>query len=136
MIERVLGHLAAHGIDEAVLSLGYRPDAFINAYPDGVIAGVRTTYAVEPAPLDTAGAIRFAAAARGHRRAVRGRQRRRAHRRRLAALVEFHRRRGAEATIYLTPVEDPSVFGVVPTDEEGRVRPSSRSRPATRRRPT
>ena len=35
MIERVLGHLAAHGIDEAVLSLGYRPDAFINAYPDG-----------------------------------------------------------------------------------------------------
>ena len=28
MVERVLGHLASHGIDEAVLSLGYRPDAF------------------------------------------------------------------------------------------------------------
>ena len=36
MIERVLGHLAAHGIDDAVLSLGYRPDAFINAYPEWV----------------------------------------------------------------------------------------------------
>ena len=33
MIERVLGHLAAHGIDEAVLSLGYLPDAFLDAYP-------------------------------------------------------------------------------------------------------
>ena len=61
MVERVLGHLASHGIDEAVLSLGYRPDAFTDAYPDGVIAGVRSTYAVEPSPLDTAGAIRFAA---------------------------------------------------------------------------
>ena len=61
MVERVLGHLASHGIDEAVLSLGYRPDAFSDAYPDGVIAGVRSTYAVEPTPLDTAGAIRFAA---------------------------------------------------------------------------
>ena len=61
MIERVIGHLADHGIEEAVLSLGYRPDAFMNAYPDGTIAGVRLTYAVEPEPLDTAGAIRFAA---------------------------------------------------------------------------
>ena len=50
MVERVLGHLASHGIDEAVLSLGYRPDAFSGAYPDGVIAGVRSTYAVEPSP--------------------------------------------------------------------------------------
>ena len=61
MIERVLGHLASHGIDDAVLSLGYRPDAFINAYPDGTVAGIRISYAVEPTPLDTAGAIRFAA---------------------------------------------------------------------------
>ena len=61
MIERVLGHLAAHGIDEAVLSLGYLPDAFMEAYPDGRAAGIALTYAVEPEPLDTAGAVRFAA---------------------------------------------------------------------------
>src|SRR5687767_4469661 len=65
MIERVLEHLAAHGVHEAVLSLGYRPDAFSSAYPDGVCAGVRLHYAVEPEPLDTAGAIRFAADAGG-----------------------------------------------------------------------
>ena len=35
MIERVLGHLASHGVDEAVLSLGYLPDAFTEAYPEG-----------------------------------------------------------------------------------------------------
>ena len=36
-------------------------------------------------------------------------------------LVAFHRDRGAEATVALTPVADPSAFGVVPTDDEGRV---------------
>lgn len=39
----------------------------------------------------------------------------------LGALVVWHKERGAEATIYLTPVEDPSAFGVVPTDADGRV---------------
>ena len=121
MIERVLGQLARCGIDEAVLSLGYLPDAFVRAYPAGVAAGVRLSYAVEPEPLDTAGAIRFAA--------------RCAHvddtfvvvngdvltDMDLDALVAFHRARGAEGTISLHAVEDPSAFGVVPTDDEGRV---------------
>ncbi len=76
MIERVLGHLASHGVEDAVLSLGYLPDAFMEAYPEGRVAGMGLTYAVEPEPLDTAGAVRFAAIVRGHRRDVRGRQRR------------------------------------------------------------
>ncbi len=61
MIEHVVGQLAGHGVDDVVLSLGYRPDGFRHAYPDGRCAGVRLHYAVEPEPLDTAGAIRFAA---------------------------------------------------------------------------
>ena len=61
MLEWVVGRLARHGVDEAVLSLGYRPDAFQAAYPEATCAGVRLRYAVEPEPLDTAGAIRFAA---------------------------------------------------------------------------
>ena len=121
MIERVLERLAAHGIDEAVLSLGYKPDAFIDAYPDGRCAGVALRYAVEDEPLDTAGAIRFAALESGLAETfvvvngdvitdldVTG-------------LVRFHRQCRAEATIALTPVEDPSRFGVVPTDKSGRV---------------
>jgi mannose-1-phosphate guanylyltransferase len=42
MIERVLGQLASHGIDEAVLSLGYLPDAFIEAYPEGRVSPPRS----------------------------------------------------------------------------------------------
>ena len=61
MIERVVEHLARHGVTEAVLALGYRPDAFQATYPDGRCAGVSLHYAIEPEPRDTAGAIRFAA---------------------------------------------------------------------------
>jgi mannose-1-phosphate guanylyltransferase len=121
MIERVMGHLADHGIDDAVLSLGYRPDAFINAYPGGSIGGVHVSYAVEPTPLDTAGAIGFAARHVGVDETfvvVNGDVLTDSD---MSALIEFHRLRGAEATISLTPVDDPSAFGVVPTDEQGRV---------------
>jgi len=121
MIERVLAHLASHGVDEVVLSLGYLPDAFIEAYPEGRAAGVRLTYAVEPEPLDTAGAVRFAATTAGIDETflvVNGDVLTDMD---LTALVEFHRARGAEGTIALHPVADPSAFGVVPTDTEGRV---------------
>ena len=121
MLERVLGHLARHGVDEAVLSLGYLPDAFLEAYPDGQAAGVQLTYAVEPQPLDTAGAIRFAAASAGIDDTfvvVNGDVLTDLD---LTGLVAFHRRVGAQGTIALHPVPDPSAFGVVPTDADGRV---------------
>jgi mannose-1-phosphate guanylyltransferase len=121
MIERVLEHLARHGIDEAALSLGYRPDAFIDAYSDGICVGVILSYAVEDVPLDTAGAIRFAALHAGLDETflvVNGDVLTELD---VTALVAFHRDRGAEATVALTPVEDPSPFGVVATDENGRV---------------
>jgi mannose-1-phosphate guanylyltransferase len=121
MIERVLGHLASHGVDEAVLSLGYLPDTFMEAYPEGRAAGVRLTYAVEPEPLDTAGAVRFAATFAGMDETfvvVNGDILTDLD---LTALLAFHRDRGAEGTIALHPVADPSAFGVVPTDADGRV---------------
>jgi NDP-sugar pyrophosphorylase family protein len=121
MIERVLGHLGRHGIDEAVLSLGYLPDAFVQAYPHARVAGVGLSYAVEPEPLDTAGAIRFAATAAGVHDTfvvVNGDVLTDLD---VSALVAFHRERRAEATIALHPVADPSAFGVVPTDLGGRV---------------
>lgn len=121
MIERVLGHLAAFGVDDVVLSMGYRPDAFLAAFPDDRCAGLRLTYAVEPELLDTAGAIRFAATEAGVDETflvVNGDVLTDWD---LGLLTAFHRDRRAEATIALTPVDDPSAFGVVPTDPEGRV---------------
>jgi mannose-1-phosphate guanylyltransferase len=121
MIERVVEHLAGHGITEVVLALGYRPDAFLAAYPDGHCRGVALRYAVEPEPLDTAGAVAFAARQAGidetfvvvNGDVLTGLD--------VTALIDFHRVRGGTGTIALTPVEDPSVYGVVPTHPDGRV---------------
>jgi mannose-1-phosphate guanylyltransferase len=121
MIEDVLAHLRHHGVDEVVLSLGYKPDAFLEAYPDATCAGVRLVYVVEPEPLDTAGAIAFAAreAGIGERfLVVNGDVLTDLD---VSALVAFHEAAGAEGTIALTKVEDPSQFGVVPTEPDGRV---------------
>jgi mannose-1-phosphate guanylyltransferase len=121
ILERVLRALATHAIDQAVLSLGFHPDIFIDAYPEGSAAGVSLSYAVEAEPLDTAGAIRFAADAQGLSETfvvVNGDVLTDLD---ISALVDFHRRRRAMATIALTPVEDPSRFGVVPTAPDGTV---------------
>lgn len=121
MIVRVLEALARHGVDEAVLSLGYRPDAFVEAFPDSVAAGVRLVYAVEPTPLDTAGAVRFAALAGGMEETfvvVNGDVLTDLD---LGGLVKLHRERGAACTVALTPVANPSAFGIVVTDDDGRV---------------
>jgi NDP-sugar pyrophosphorylase family protein len=121
MIERVLAHLADHGVTEAVLSLGHQPDPFLTAFPDDRASGVALRYAIDPEPLDTAGAIRFAAASVGVDDTfvvVNGDVLTDLD---LTGLMSFHRRRQAEATIALTRVADPSAFGVVPTAEDGRV---------------
>ncbi len=120
MLERVLRRLSGFGVDEVVLSLGYQPDAFRLAYPDGEAAGVRLTYAIEEEPLDTAGAIRFAAESAGINETF------------LVVngdiltdldvkdLMDFHLDRRSQATIGLVKVEDPSQFGVVVKDDRGR----------------
>lgn len=126
MLSRKMAHLAAHGVTEAVLSLGYKPDPFIEAFPDNEVNGVRLYYAIEPEPLDTAGALKFAAERAGFLDGsddspiigVNGDVLTDLD---LSSQVRFHRENRAEATIALTRVEDPSAFGVVPTDEEGRV---------------
>jgi mannose-1-phosphate guanylyltransferase len=121
MLERVLSHLKAHGVDEAVLSLGYLPDAFFAAYPNHEAVGVRLDYAVESEPLDTAGAIAYAAGHAGIDETflvVNGDVLTDVD---ISALVAFHRSHGASATIHLKAVDDPTRFGVVPTDADGRV---------------
>ena len=121
MIEHVVGHLAAHGVEEVVLSLGFLPDAFRDAYPDGRCAGIPLHYAVEPEPLDTAGAIRFAAEDAGIDEAFLVLNGDVLTDLAVDELIVFHRASGAEATVSLTPVDDPSRYGVVPTDADGRV---------------
>jgi len=118
-VDHQLTWLASHGVDEVVLSLGYLPDAFVDHFPEGRYAGVDLRYAVEADPLGTAGAIRFAAGDQRERFVVcNGDVLTDLD---LGALVRLHEESGAEATIALTRVDDPSRFGVVPTDPDGRV---------------
>ena len=121
MIERVLAYLETHGVEEAVLSLGYLHGAFQALFPDDRCGNVRLTYAVEPEPLDTAGAVGFAARHAGVSErflVVNGDILTDLD---ITAMVAFHQERGAEATISLAKVEDPSAFGLVPIDGDGKV---------------
>jgi len=121
ILEHVLEHLSHHGVTEAVLSMGYSHDAFEAAYPDRRCAGLGLQYVVEPEPLDTAGAVRFAADAAGidgtfvvcNGDVISDLD--------LTQQLQRHHSTGAEATIALTRVDDPSAYGAVPTDASGRV---------------
>jgi mannose-1-phosphate guanylyltransferase len=122
IITRLVRRLERSDVTTVTLALGFLPDPFLQAFPDGRCGDVELRYAVEPEPLDTAGAIRFAAEAAGVDETF------------LALngdvicdldfdrLIAAHRRFGGEATIHLTPVADPSAFGVVETGSGGRVR--------------
>jgi len=122
MIEWVVSHLADHGIQEIGLALGYRPDAFVAAYPDGRIAGLPYKVAVEPEARGTAGAIRFAAQEMQLEETFLVLNGDVLTDLDVGALVDFHGQRNAEATIALQAVADPSRFGVVTTDNDGQVR--------------
>jgi len=121
MIELLVDRLARGGVTEVVLALGFRPEPFIEAFPDGRCGDVALTYAVEPEPLDTGGAIRFAADVAGiddtfvvaNGDVLTDLD--------VGALVDAHRRFGAEATLHLIAVPDPSAFGVVDISADGRI---------------
>ena len=121
IIERLVANLVRGGVTDVTLALGFKPEPFLDAFPDGTCAGAVLHYAVEPEPLDTAGAIRFAADATGiddtfvvaNGDILTDLD--------IAALVDFHRARGAEATLHLIAVDDPSAFGVVALDDTGLI---------------
>lgn len=121
IIERLVANLVRGGITDVTLALGFKPEPFLEAFPDGTCAGAHLHYAVEPEPLDTAGAIRFAAEAAGIAETFVVANGDVLTDLDIAALVEFHRQRGAEATLHLIAVPDPSAFGVVALDERGCV---------------
>ena len=121
IIERLVDNLSKGGVNDVTLALGFKPEPFIEAFPNGTCNGVMLHYAVEPEPLDTAGAIRFAAEFSGIDETFVVANGDVLTDLDIASLVDFHRQRSAEATIHLIAVDDPSAFGVVATDEHGLV---------------
>ncbi len=111
-------HLARHGVERAIVSCGYLPDQIQSVFGTRH-DGLDLAYAIEDEPLGTGGAIGFAGRElEGSFFALNGDSLRDAD---LGELVEFHRSTGAKATILLTPVADPSRYGLVRTAADGRV---------------
>jgi mannose-1-phosphate guanylyltransferase len=111
-------HLLRHGVERAVLSCGYLPTQIREYFGDDW-KGLSLEYRVEEEPLGTGGAVRFAAEHLGERFfAINGDSLREAD---LGALERFHRERNAQATISLTPVADPTRYGLVRLADDSRV---------------
>jgi NDP-sugar pyrophosphorylase family protein len=107
-------------IDEVILSLNYQPRRIEEVFGEGEGTGVRLRYVVEPAPLGTGGAIRYAAQGITDTLVVfNGDVMTSVD---VNAVVERHRVSRARATIVLTPVANPAAYGLVETDADGNVR--------------
>jgi len=106
-------------IDEVILSLNYQPRRIEEIFGDGGDSGLGIRYVVEPAPLGTAGAIRYAGESLRESVVVfNGDVLTEID---LAAVIRLHRERKARATIVLTPVDNPSAYGLVETDAAGNI---------------
>jgi NDP-sugar pyrophosphorylase family protein len=106
-------------IDEVILSLNYQPRRIEEIFGDGSDSGLGIRYVVEPAPLGTAGAVRYAGESLHESVVVfNGDVLTQVD---LAAVIRLHRARKARATIVLTPVENPTAYGLVETDSDGNI---------------
>lgn len=121
--EHQIARARAAGVTRIILGTSYRAEVFEEYFGNGSEFGVELVYAVEDHPMGTGGAIRNVA---GHLRSapdepvlvfngdvLSGVD--------LVGLVGAHRRSGAAVSLYLTRVPDPRAFGLVPTDNSGRV---------------
>jgi mannose-1-phosphate guanylyltransferase len=115
-LEHVLHNLGRHGVDEAILTTGYLAEAF-ESFESA--SGVKLTVVRETTPLDTCGAVKNVESmlqdtflvCNGDILTDLD----------ITSLVKFHRERDTLGTITLTAVEDPSAYGLVPIDEDGRI---------------
>jgi mannose-1-phosphate guanylyltransferase len=118
-ITYVIEWLAAHGVEEVVLSCMFLSAGIKRVLGEQEWNGTRLHYVEEPEPRGTAGAVKFAEAVLGDRFAVLNGDILTDFD--LSALLRAHEETGARATIALIEVDDPSAYGLVLTDADGRI---------------
>lgn len=119
-LELLIKRLTSCGIDQIILSMGYLPEYILECLGDRKSSGERIEYVVEDKPLGTGGGIKNAQKylddtfliVNGDIFTDID----------IAEMLEFHKLKRAVATIALTPVDDPTQYGVIVTDEQGRVK--------------
>ncbi|HEV8532273.1 MAG TPA: mannose-1-phosphate guanyltransferase [Methylomirabilota bacterium] len=119
IMEHTVRLLKRHGFSDLVVLLYFMPETITSHFGDGSRWGVNMTYITPAADLGTAGAVRFAA--EGTREPVLVMSADVLTDFDLEAAVAFHKAKGAEATMVLTRVEMPLAYGIVITDEDGRI---------------
>ncbi len=107
------------GIEDITLSLSYQPDKIEQILGDGSDYGVRLRFITEPNPMGTGGAYKFAASdIRETTIVLNGDILTDLD---ITKVIEFHQAKKAMATIVLAPVANPTNFGLVETDANGKV---------------
>jgi mannose-1-phosphate guanylyltransferase len=107
------------GIKEIILSLNYQPDKIRQILGDGKDYGVNLRYVTEPQPMGTAGAYKFAAREIRETTVVfNGDILTDID---ISEVIREHEQRRAEASIVLTPVENPAAYGLVETGADEKV---------------
>ncbi len=118
-MEHIIELLKRHGIDDIVVTVAFLPRAIRDYFGDGSALGVNINYSVEQAPLGTAGSVKNAEENLGERFIVISGDALTDFD--LTAIIAEHERRQAMVSIVLKHVENPLDFGVVVTNDEGRI---------------
>lgn len=120
MAEHIVNLLKEHGFDDIVFTLHYLPDAIRDHFGDGSEFGVKISYSVEEGkPLGTAGCVK---AIQDHLDStfivISGDSLTDMD---LGKALAFHKEKKSKATLILKRMENPLDYGVVITDNEGRI---------------
>ena len=118
-MEPIVELLLTHGMEDVIVTVAFLPQAIRSYFGDGESLGVNIEYSVEESPLGTAGSVRLASGKLDDTFVViSGDALTDVN---LEKVVDFHRERKAAVTIGLKSVENPLEFGIVVTDDEGRI---------------
>jgi len=118
-MEHILELLRAHELTDVIVTVAFLPQAIRGYFGTGETLGMEIGYSVEESPLGTAGSVRHAARQLDETfLVISGDALCDVD---LTALIAFHREREAAVTIGLKAVDNPLEFGIVVTNEEGRV---------------
>jgi len=118
-MEHILELLKQHGFEDVLVTVAFLPQAIRSYFGGGESLGLEIEYSVEESPLGTAGSVRLASGKLDDTfLVISGDALCDVD---LSELVRSHREKGAAVTIGLKSVENPLEFGIVVTDEEGRV---------------
>jgi mannose-1-phosphate guanylyltransferase/phosphomannomutase len=119
-MEHIVRLLKDHGFTEIVVTLQFMPEEIQDYFGDGSDWGVSIGYSIEDAPAGTAGSVKLAEEHLEGERVlvISGDALTDCD---LSRVLEFHENNGAEATMVLKSVENPLDFGIVITEEDGRI---------------